>query len=157
MIANIELLGATCSRVHDLWQRVRTSLARLGKQVDEVVDLFRREQRAMRAAMALLSATFALRFLARLARRTAARACCRPVAGRGKVRVARVAAQPLRELGHLLGQLGELLGLGSELLGLGGDLLGLGDDLRVSLGELRVSLGHDGLEKRDPPLDSLFR
>ncbi|MEY4509100.1 MAG: hypothetical protein RLZZ450_1222 [Pseudomonadota bacterium] len=55
------------------------------------------------------------------------------------------AAQPLRELGHLLGQLGQLLGLGSELLGLGGDLLGLGDDLRVSLGELRVSLGHDWL------------
>ena len=150
MGANIELLGATCSRVHDLWQRVRTSLARLGKQVDEMVDLFRHEQRAMRAAMALLSATFALGFLACLARRTAARACCRPIAGRGKVRVARVAAQPLRELGHLLGQLGELRGLGCELLG-------LGSELRVSLGELRVPLGHDGLEKGDPPLDSLFR
>ncbi|MEY4515650.1 MAG: hypothetical protein RLZZ450_7772 [Pseudomonadota bacterium] len=74
MVANIELLVATRSRVHDLWQRVRTSLAPLGKQVDEVVDLFRREQRPMRAAMAFLSPTFELGFLACLARRTASRA-----------------------------------------------------------------------------------
>ena len=40
MIVNIELLVAIRSCVHDPRQRMRTSLARLGKQVDDIVDLF---------------------------------------------------------------------------------------------------------------------
>ena len=83
----------------------------------------------MSAAMALRPATFAPRLPTCRAWHRRATLPTRPLAGRRKVRVARVPPQSLRELGNLLGQLGELRGLASELLGLESELLGLGSEL----------------------------
>jgi predicted CoA-binding protein len=58
VVANLELLIAARAGVMGLGQHVRASLAHLREQIDDVVDAFRREQRTMRAATALLPATF---------------------------------------------------------------------------------------------------
>jgi hypothetical protein len=68
MLAQLQLLVSARRNVDDPRQRARAAQTHIGKQVYESVDTLGRKQRAVRAAMTLLTAALALRFPAPMTR-----------------------------------------------------------------------------------------
>src|ERR1019366_5653123 len=85
---HLRLLEALRAGVGDLRELARTALAMGRIQVDDLVDLTRREEGAVRTTMSWLASSFALARLALPLALPAARA--RPIGRRRQVRIARV-------------------------------------------------------------------